>query len=282
MKESFEKKINAQKSVIDAMESNISTWQNIPQLKSSYDSFVKNYKDITDCQNELDKSTDGLYIAGETSRSDLISIVFPVASVLSIYAADSGNKKLLSLSNLKYAVLESKTNKALLKTSGLIVSQSEKLIAKASDTSGKKKKAKVSILEYGLTTAHIEKVKQASDLHAKNLKAIRQFKDNRASCKTKASVKLEENEKLLKAKLDKFIHLFKNANPAFYSAYHAARRGEVIKATPQKAGPKTPAARKAPATGKPAAKKPAISKQADGAKQAASAKKTSSSKPPEA
>ena len=90
--------MNSQKLVIDVMESQIDTWQGIRELKNCYDGFVKNFKDISDCHNELDKSTDGLYSAGKTSRMDLIKQVFPVLSVLNIYATDHGSKKMLSQS----------------------------------------------------------------------------------------------------------------------------------------------------------------------------------------
>jgi len=231
MKQKFEKQLITQKSIITVMENNVSSWQNIVELKNNYDRFVKNYKKITDCETELRFDPAEIYMEGNKSKEELIEKLFPIASLISVYASDLGDKKLHNQSNIKFTQLEKKKSKALLRIVSNILTFAGKLMGKGeklTDASGKKKKTVKSITDYGLTEKHLKDLKAASDTYCEKVKSIRIYRVKKAACKKNVEALLLKNEKILKRKLDKFMTLFQESNKTFYDNYWAARSGEAL------------------------------------------------------
>ncbi|MBN1132310.1 MAG: hypothetical protein JXR52_08900 [Bacteroidales bacterium] len=256
MNTKIERSLAMQRSVIKVMEKHLPSWQNIIELKSNYDDLVMNFKKLADCEKELKIDSANLYSEEEKSRVELIERLFPVASVISVFASDRGKRKLYNLTNISYSDLEKKKSKALQKMAAGLLKRIGKL-AKGTDESAQrseKEQTHVKTLsEYGLTKNHLQALETALDSLGEDVKKIKKYLIRREANKRKANSLILKNERILGNKLDKMMALFKNGDSPFYNEYLSARKKE-NKAVQKASASEKGSAPVKPATGKKTAK----------------------------
>ena len=100
------KQVAIQKAVMDVMEKHIAMWQSVTALRGKYDQFVRNLKKIADFESHIQTDLAPLKARKKESKNGLVEKVFPVTSVLSVYAFDRKDGKLGKLVNVKFSNLE--------------------------------------------------------------------------------------------------------------------------------------------------------------------------------
>lgn len=232
MKEKLDKQLLMQRTVMDHMESNLKLWQNVEALRKNYDRFIRNIKRINDLEAELAESPVSLDTEKEKARKKLAEAILPVVNVLNVIASETGNKKLMKITDLINSDIENQKCNKLLKLGDKILKNHKKLIAvnnksdkKNPDGSGK---LRIVTDHYGLTQDHMDKFQDASqNLNEKvessdNLKA-RQIKVRRIIKK-----RIEENERILSGRIDKIMTVFLKGNKNFFSDYQKIRLSESV------------------------------------------------------
>ncbi len=277
-----------QKAVMGVMEKNLTQWQSIAELKSKYDQFVRNVKKIDDYSVILQTNLTPLKEKRADSTRKLVEQLFPVTSVLGVFAYDMGDKKLGNLCNAKYSELEKMKHDSLVKFSVKALKTSDRLLDQQEKMG--KKKPKHRLTDYGLTPKHLKNLQLILDSCIREEAHFKETRLKKKKSKVKLNRSIRENNLLLKKKMDRMMHLFRDTHQAFYSAYIKSRiPAEVPTKAPGKPAasakpapaPKAAASTKSTAVKKPAttAKKPATTakKPAASAKKPATTAKTTSS-----
>jgi hypothetical protein len=274
MKEQLISKLEAQRTVKEVMEKHITRWQSVPALKSQYDRFILNLNKIEGYQTILQHNLAPLKENRNLARSLMVETLFTISSVLGVYASDVRDRKLMNLLKGKLREIEKLKSDDLVKYGDKVLQQVKGLLE--NDRKEGKKEARHPIRDYGITENLHTKLQSALDNYRS---AINEYFDaslNRKKSQVKLVKRVRENEVLLKQKMDKMIHLFKDDQKVFYNAYlksrlHPAQVTASAKeanentgkpAAPAKAQAKTPTKR--PAAGQAASKKPAARKPAAG------------------
>ena len=248
MKAQLNERIVVQKTVRDVMEKNISKWQHLPALKSQYDRYVLNLKKIENYCLVLEEDLTPLKEKRKLAKDQLIERIFPISSALTVYASDIGDRRLGNLLKGKLRDIKKLSSAELIKYSKKVHESTRKMM-ELGEKQGKKE-AFHPVSDYGLTEPVMSKLQTAVE----NLEqAINEYFDatlNRKKSQVKLVKRIRENDLLLKKKMDKLIHLFRDNQKAFYNAYLKARlyvppaEAEADKPdekeTPPAAGTKTP------------------------------------------
>jgi hypothetical protein len=277
MKEQFNETLSVQRAVKDVMEKNISKWQGVPAFKSQYDKYVLNLKKIEDYLIVLGQDLIPLKEKRKLAKEQLIERVFPISSALSVYASDMGDRKLAKLLIGKLRDIKKLSSSDLLKYAKRILETTGTMMGK---THKKGKNGAIHpIGDYGLTESVLLKLQDAVDNFESVINEYIDTTLNRKKCRVKLAKRISENEVLLNKKMDRMIHLFRDNQKAFYTAYLKSRlyippvSGEDEKpdekgkeAAPEKkvtaAAVKPTSASAKPTSAKPTSAKPASAKPA--------------------
>lgn len=242
---------------MEVMEKNLSKWQSITELKSKYDQFVRNIKKIEDYIKILQTEPAPLKQTKNDANKALVEHVFPVTSVLGVYACDRGDKKLCRMASIKFTELEKFKHGDLVKFSRKILKITGKLLDQQTEEG--KKPPKHLLADYGLTAQHLDKVKVALDTCIKDEVVYREVRSTKKQSQVKLDQRIRDNNQIMKKKLDRIMHLFRDTQKTFYNAYIKARipveSTEKPAAKPAAAAKKTGATAEKPLT--TAARKPA-------------------------
>jgi len=255
MKEKNSKKLMMFEKVVTAMDNHLKTWVGIPEISRTYDEFVKNYKKLTDLRLEEDNDLRPFVDMYMSKRKQLVSSVGPVASVVSVYAADQKNTKLESRTNIGAEEIEKLKDKQLTKLTDEVI---EALSPPKSASKKKKKGSKTSVksvTEYGLTPEMIEELELARKALVEAKKSMKDAEQFKMKC-AKDIVRIsKKNNKLLKSRLDRLVNLFREKDKAFFNDYQVAREKKTTAAPKQKnasvAKPKSNTAPKPKTAAKP-------------------------------
>lgn len=289
MKEKMKKKLQEQRNVRSVMERHLSDWQSVSALVSLYDRFVLNLKKAEDYLALTQQDPEAVKTKIPDLKKQLVDRLHAVSSVLAVYASEEGDRKLRKLAERKRSELKKLKSTELVRQAEKVIGAGKKL--NETDVKEMKKAPKFHISGYGLTEKHLELLQKALNDYQKTLLEYVQVKTKVKQSKSKLAKKIQENNLLLRRKMDRVILLFEEVNPAFYEAYtQSGKTSADIK--PDKgtkkpaAAAKKPSAAKKPAAGttraatpkKPAAttSKPAAAKKpAAGTKQASTSKQSS-------
>ena len=247
------------------MEDHHASWQSVPEMKEAFDRFVRNLKKIGDHHGVMKTGLEPLKKTRAGSKNELIEAVFPVTSVIGVFADDAADRKLGKLGAMKYSELEklkagplkSYCTRILNRSRALLVHQP---VEKAGRTAGKKKakgKGKPSrpLADYGVTVKHLDRLQQALERFARDDEALGLARKARKTSRKKLDRLVKENNRLLKNKLDRLMHLFRDSGKPFYSAYIRSRTAHPEKTSSQEPVQKKPVQKK-PVQEKAAAAKP--------------------------
>jgi hypothetical protein len=234
MSKKIEKQVAIQRSVMAVMEQHLPAWQQVAELKKSYDLFVKNLKKINDSSGLLKLDLAPLKKKRLKSRESLILHIRPVIAVLGVYANDTGDKKLAGLVRVKSGELGKMGKQGLKKYCQKLIKTTTTLLEPARKE--EKQPPSATLSGYGLTPGHLMHIQKALETY---LKDDLQYSDSRARKEKAKSVlakRIEANNSLLKAKMNKLVSLFRNSDKAFYGSYlialNKAARKPQRKATP--------------------------------------------------
>lgn len=216
-----QKQLFIQKAVMEVMEKNLSKWQSVKELKKKYDLFVRNIKKIDDYDTILRTDFAPLKEKRAISKKELMGKVFPVISVLGVFAYDKGDKKTGKLANVKFSELEKMKHNALVKYSTRVLKISGLLIEQNPEAG--EKTTKHVIADYGLTSKHLEGLQTALDISIGDEAAYAEIRLRKKKSKAKLERRIRDNNTLLKKKLDRMMHLFSDSQKSFYSAYIKSR-----------------------------------------------------------
>ncbi|MCK4746133.1 MAG: hypothetical protein KAT15_03820, partial [Bacteroidales bacterium] len=120
--------------------------------------------------------------------------------------------------------------------------------------------------DYGLTPRHLESLQFALDNSIRDEADFNETKLKKKKSKAKFEQRIRENNLLLKKKLDRMMHLFRDSQKTFYGAYIKSRIAAEAEGMIRNEGPaatetpavvvKKPATRKPAGTRRTATKKP--------------------------
>lgn len=268
-----EKQLAIQKSVMQVMELHTAKWQGVTEVKNKYDMFVRNIKKIDDDLSMIATDLAPLKEKTGNARKALVEGVFPVVSVLGVFASDMGDKKLTRLVDLNDGELEKMKSESLKKYCNQIIKTSKKLLAPAGEDA--KKAPKHELSGYGLNNGHIEKAEKALESFIREEAGYLDTRIKRKKSQAKLEQRISENNRLLKRNLDRMVPLFRDTQKAFHDAYIKAR---VATAPARPAEPKTASGPAKPSKPAPTSKKPAPSKATATTKRASTTKRTTTSK----
>ena len=247
MNEKQQNQIIVQNTVMVVVEKYRSKWQTVGEFKNKVDSFVWNLKKIEDYNVVLQIDLAPIKERRNRSKRELIDEVFPITSVLGVYAHDMGDSKLKKVVNRKFSALEKLNYNMLASYCIKVLKSSGKLLDQSTDKS--KKLPKHLIMDYGLTVKHLDSLQAAIDDY---ISANKEFSETRLS-KRKSKIKLKrhirENNMLLKKSIDRMMHMFRDTQRPFYNAYIKARIPVDVDETAYKKPATTP--KKPPVVKKP-------------------------------
>jgi hypothetical protein len=241
-------RLAVQKAVAEVLDKHQAKWQGVAELRSRYEQLTGNLIKIGEYENRLKKKLAPLKEKMLNSRRVLVEQLFPISSVLSVYAYDTGDKKLRRLAAVKFSDLEKASDELMMKYCGKILKITDSLLAQKKG--GEKKTPKQTIADYGLTSGHLDKIRDALDKWKRDLSAYSTTRKEKKRSKAKLDRRIRENSILLKSKIDKMIHLFRESQKTFYDAYIKAR-------IPSDKGPDTKAKSVSPKKKETAAEKKA-------------------------
>jgi len=250
------------------MEDHHASWQSVPEMKEAFDRFVRNLKKIGDHHGVIETGLESLKKSRAGSKNELIETVFPVTSVIGVFADDAADRKLGKLGEMKYSELEKLKAGPLKRYCTRILNRSRALLEpepgeKAGKRAGKKKgkgKPPRALADYGVTVKHLDRLQQALERFARDDEALGQARKARKKSQKKLDRLVKENNLLLKNKLDRLMHLFRDSGKPFYSAYIRSRTAHPEKTSAQKPVQKKPVQKKPlqekAETAKPVSSKP--------------------------
>lgn len=215
MTEKQEKKVAVQKAVMEVMEKNISKWRAVSAMKKKYDLFVRNIKKIDDYMSAGNTDIAPLKENRLHAKKAMIEQVFPVISVLGVYAYDTGDRKLGKSVHMKFGELEKMNADELKKYSIRILKTARSLMDQ--------KRSGHVITDYGLTGKHLDQLQKSLDQFIRDDETFVHTRKEKKKSRKKLDRRIRENDQLLKKQLDKMMHLFRNTQKTFYSAYIRSR-----------------------------------------------------------
>ena len=221
MKKKHSRKIAQQKAVMEVMEENLDKWQSFKAIEKNYDRFVRNLKKINDYEVNLMADLTPLKEKKKSSKGELLEKLFPVISVLDVFAAETGDKKLAKLSGVSFSELERMKHNALVTYSIKVVKVSGALLEMEAQE-GRKRSGYV-IADYGLTSRHLKGLQAALEACLSDESAYARVRRKRKKSKARMKRRIRENNKLLRDQMDRMMHLFRDIQPSFYNSYIRSR-----------------------------------------------------------
>lgn len=215
------KQLEVQKAVEAVMNQHRSKWESVPELSKKFEEFSDNLGKIESLRSAYEADLSPIRQKRSLARRDLIERVFPVASVLGVYAYDTGNRKLSKLSSVKFSELEKLGAARLMNYAKLVQEAAEKLMH--AETKKGKKPPTRTISDYGLTSDHVEKLQAAREALTGSEEVFRKVKQDKRKSKTRLEKALRINKQLMKKRMDRMIQLFREDQKRFYQAYSKAR-----------------------------------------------------------
>jgi hypothetical protein len=246
------KRIALHKGIEAIMDQNQRHWHNVIELRKTVEQFKHNIARSEEHATILRTDLVPFKLKMLNAKKVLVERVFLVASVLRVFASDTGDRKLRKLTGIKFSEFQ-----------------------KLKREEGKNKPRHL-VADYGLGYQHLENLKKAIDGCEASAADFTSTRNKMKKSRVKLERCIRENDQLLKKKIDRMMHLYRDNQEAYYYAYIRARIP--VKEAPVKEAP-VKNAKKIPPENKPSsdAEKDAMkSKPAVKAEKAASARK----KPP--
>jgi hypothetical protein len=268
------KRIALHKGIEAIMDQNQRHWHNVIELRKTVEQFKHNIARSEEHATILRTDLVPFKLKMLNAKKVLVERVFLVASVLRVFASDTGDRKLRKLTGMKFSEFQKLSVESLVKYSKKILKITGPLLEQKREEG--KNKPRHLVADYGLGYQHLENLKKAIDGCEASAADFTSTRNKMKKSRVKLERCIRENDQLLKKKIDRMMHLYRDNQEAYYYAYIRARIP--VKEAPVKEAP-VKNAKKIPPENKPSsdAEKDAMkSKPAVKAEKAASARK----KPP--
>jgi hypothetical protein len=259
------------------IEENLQVWSHIAEFQKDYDQYVKNLKQIEKQMAVATNDPEPIVLNIRKSKEKLIAQLLPVIKVLSVFAYDKGMKKLEKKSKFDRENLEQMKQGELERQAFSIWSMIDK-------TLNDKKTKSMDVENYGLSEKMISSLHESVIMYS-NLRAnLKEEKKARKNAVEEIRKLTNENSKLLKYRIDKYIYLFEEPNPAFFTSYFEARKNKQSLKSPVSASadakPNSDSISNETSTNEDkTTAKPTITKRKTSPKTATRTRKTANSKP---
>jgi hypothetical protein len=218
MKSKVLKRYSVYENIITCLDKHLSAWQHVKEMSKTHDRFVRNFKKLSDHKVVLDQDLKSLTDRHVRIHQDLVDRIRPLLGVLSVYAAENGNKTLGKQVDVRAKQLGELKDPRLLELSEAVISL---------DSDVKKgKSGALNAADYGLTVEMTDDIRTKSEELRSSRAAIKSAKKERKRSTEAAGKLIKRNDKLLKSGTDKFIKLFRESEVALYNDYRQARRAE--------------------------------------------------------
>ncbi len=214
------KQLAIQNAVMAVMEKNRSTWQSVAELSHKYDRYIRNLKKTEDYFIILQADLKPLKLKRKSARNILIDRLFPVTSVLAVFANDTGDRMLAKTLINKVTELEKMNSNALSKYGIRILKSTGRLLNPQPERVRKGPKQMIS--GYGITGQHLESLKDALDNFIRADVDLKETRLIKKKSKARLKKRIRYNKALL-VSIDRMIHLFRDSHKAFYNAYIKSR-----------------------------------------------------------
>jgi len=230
-------KLDSNKQVINVLSKNVTITDKISRFQTALKQLNANQQKLVDLYVLLKKDTNTTEKEKNDKRAELVKGIFPVITIMQIFAYDKKKKNLLK--RLEYLTPEYLQNCSDIEL--ITVSKKIWMIANKyggyslafihkikSSLNAEKSKAIIKLeKEYGLIPDMIKNIEEAN---IRFIEALLLFEDElKEKEKTIRKIKKIDNQSdnLLKNKIDRFVLLFENESPEFYKSYQKARKNYI-------------------------------------------------------
>jgi hypothetical protein len=244
MKTKHLNKIEAYQNFYRVMENNLMKWTNTGQFKDSYDRFVRNLKKLNELKVDAQQDLTGLKEKLYKSRIELITKFTPVLNLVELYAQDNNKKG-----------MKKKIEKISRRLDGMPDDRLEDRVDEISSIAERKmeidpatKKGGARLESYGLDLQLIEQLKNENMVFSELKNSLADSREIVKNAHKEINRRINENDKLLKRRISKFMSIYKLNDPVFYKAYKDALKNKkpgtseenLIQPTPAPAEGKAP------------------------------------------
>jgi hypothetical protein len=232
-------KLDNTKKLRKILSANIETPGKITRFQSAIDQLGSNQKKLEQLYSSLGKDISEIEKAKNDLRNELLKKIWPVITILQIFAYDKKKKNLKErLESLTGEYLQNCTDMELISVSKKIWLSANKFggyslafIHKIKSTLNADKSKKVIKLEkeYGLIPDMIRTLEEAN---IKFIESLLLFEDEvKEKDKTVKKIKKlnAQTDLLLQNKIDLFVRLLENDKPELYKEYSHARKNLLLK-----------------------------------------------------
>lgn len=223
MKAKHNKRLMMFENVIRAMDTHFKTWSHVAELSRTYDQFVKRYKNLSDLKLEEDIDLRPHVERYMEKRKELGRKLIPMVSAISVFAGDTGDKKLKKQTDLTATEISKMKDRALSELTHRLVRVGSAQWKKETDNKKGKKKAEKNLTDYGLTVSMMEELEKVHGDMITAKKALRDAEKHREQCAGDIVRISKSNNKLLNKRLDRLVGVFQVSDPEFYKNYMVAR-----------------------------------------------------------
>jgi hypothetical protein len=199
------------------MEDQLEKWNSIAEIRKTYDEFVKNLKKIKDLQPDLNKDLGPVKDDLKEKHKQLIEKIFPVVSVLGVYASDNKLKKSVRSIIISQDELNKMKKGKLLDFAGRMLKTTEKFFPDPEQEENE-------LSQYGLSAIMVDEFSTALTQYAYALQLNKDLLHNLNRSKKTSNQLVKANRNLLKKRLDKLMTVFSVTHPSFYQDYADIRR----------------------------------------------------------
>jgi len=218
MKTKHLKKIEAYQNFHRVMENNLMKWTNTGQFKNSYDRFVRNLKKLNELKEDAQQDRSDLKEKLYKSRIDMIERFIPVLDLVELYAKDNKKKS-----------LKKKVEKIRSRLDGMSDDMLENRVDEISSIAERKmeidtanKKGGAGLESYGLNLQIIEQLRNDNMIFSELKNTLTETREKVKNAHKEINIRIKENDKLLKRRINKFMSIYKLNDPDFYKAYKDA------------------------------------------------------------
>ena len=196
--------------VSELMESNLEKWKTVPEIRKTYDVFVKHLKKFMDLQPDLEMDLKPLKKEWKQQRKNLVDKTFPVGNILLVYTADHSIKPDPAF-GISRKQMSGFKNKELLKMAALIHKKAVKYFESG-------------LVSYGLSNSMLLELDDILKLCESAFKMRSDMLLNQKKTVKESRVQFKAVIKILDDRMDKLMTVFSGTHPSYYQAYLGARK----------------------------------------------------------
>jgi len=204
-----ENKLSMYLAVQVVLEQNQDIWQAVPAFGTAFTGFKSGINNINTLVRARNASTKGVTADKQAARDAMTRAALEVAGAVAAYAVDIGSGELQA----KVDYSDSDLRRA---RDSEVATICLGIVAAASDH-------QVALAGFGVTSEKLASLKEKIEAYNATVGKPRSARSHNQAAGASLETEFAEADKLLSGKLDNLMVAFRASQPAFYSAYEAAR-----------------------------------------------------------